>query len=578
MGTILSGHTPGAANPPEREDHMQENHDAVGKPATGKPTPAVPALTRDSKPRDVSDAVVLESLRNDAGGDAELLKAMFGDRLAVDASGPGGLPSEDFYAWHGHWWAESDEFFVEQLLGRVAEAYLHLAEKTATQLRTADAEMAELLEKRLAAVRQRTSQLRQSAHVQKVMKAAKAKLRLRPELWDQQPRLLAVANGVVNLETGELEPGRPADYVRRVAPTRYDPTAQCPLWESSLRVMFRAGHSPVEEDPETVDYLQRLFGYAITGLTVEHIFPVFWGRKGRNGKDTMFETLKSVLGDPLAGPTSKDAILAGEEAATQPYLLDLRGRRLAWVSETEVNARLNANMVKYVTGGGTLIGRSPYDKKVMRFEPTHTICLVTNFKPRVPEHDEALWERLRLFEMTARFVEKPQNHEEAAVWSYPRDAFLRDKLKAEAEGILAWLVRGAVAYFKRGLKPSARVERDTAFWRESVGSPDYNLGYYIERDPEESMNSDMLYRIYLKQSRDADEVPMSLTVWGQKMAAIYPRVHTREGNRYKGIGWAGWLGRSDLEDILGANEDRQRAAQDRQRAAEDRRQRAEESW
>lgn len=45
----------------------------------------------------------------------------------------------------------------------------------------------------------------------------------------------------------------------------------------------------ITEDQEMVDFMQRLFGYCITGLTTDHIFPVLWGEHGFNGKGTLLD-------------------------------------------------------------------------------------------------------------------------------------------------------------------------------------------------------------------------------------------------------------------------------------------------
>src|SRR6266851_7012587 len=102
-------------------------------------------------------------------------------------------------------------------------------------------------------------------------------------------------------------------------------------WEQCLREIFE--DKPGEEREALIAFLQRLFGYGITGSTVHHIFTLFYGIEGFNGKDTIFETLKAVLG-PLVGVVSTDLFVAQDKfrsgGAPTPHLVDLQGKRIAW--------------------------------------------------------------------------------------------------------------------------------------------------------------------------------------------------------------------------------------------------------
>ncbi len=54
-------------------------------------------------------------------------------------------------------------------------------------------------------------------------------------------------NGIVDLKTGELKPGKPTDYIKAVCPTEYDPAAECPIFEKFLLSIF-------DNDLPTVDF------------------------------------------------------------------------------------------------------------------------------------------------------------------------------------------------------------------------------------------------------------------------------------------------------------------------------------
>ena len=62
------------------------------------------------------------------------------------------------------------------------------------------------------------------------------------EVWDRDPWLLGVANGVVDLHDGALRPGGdPSDFLTRAAPYLYDPLLtddDCPYWLAHLDMLF----------------------------------------------------------------------------------------------------------------------------------------------------------------------------------------------------------------------------------------------------------------------------------------------------------------------------------------------------
>ena len=92
---------------------------------------------------------------------------------------------------------------------------------------------------------------------------------------DSIPHLLGVANGVVDLRTGELRARRPEDMLCNVLGVAYDATAESG-WVQKLTTATMA------DDEEMAQYLQKLLGYGISGEVSEEIFVVFTAG-GRNG-------------------------------------------------------------------------------------------------------------------------------------------------------------------------------------------------------------------------------------------------------------------------------------------------------
>ena len=181
-------------------------------------------------------------------------------------------------------------------------------------------------------------------------------------------------------------------------------------------------------------FLQRLLGSGIIGTTSHHVFTILYGEEGRNGKDTLFDTLKEVLG-PLVGVVSNDLFVAQDKfrasGAPTPHLCNLQGNRLVWGSETRQGDKLHIAQIKLLSGGGDISTRQLHGRQYS-FTPTHKLLLMTNYKPHADARDQAFWSRACLLEFGMRFVEHPKTPNERQV-----DPGLKEQLKEERSGILA---------------------------------------------------------------------------------------------------------------------------------------------
>lgn len=332
--------------------------------------------------------------------------------------------------------------------------------------------------------------------------------------WDLKPWLLPCPNGILDLTTGDLRDGKPEDYLRAACPTDYNPQATAPRWEQALHEIF-AG------DQELIAFVQRVLGMALVGEAVEHKLIVLWGA-GRNGKDTILEALAHVLGPALAGAVQSELLLdqgrVKSSSGPSADVMRLRGLRVAWASETNEGRRLDAGKIKLLTGGGNLVGRSPYARYEVSFPQSHSLFLLTNSKPHAPSYDYALWKRLVLIPFTQSFVDDPQHpHEHKA------DKALPDKLKNEAEEILAWLVRGCLDWQAQGLNPPSLVQQATQDYRREEDI----LLQFVEdaciQGPQCMTPAQKLYDHYREWMQKNGLRPMSGNKFGRRMSVQFSK-------------------------------------------------------
>jgi putative DNA primase/helicase len=264
------------------------------------------------------------------------------------------------------------------------------------------------------------------------------------DLFDQNPALLNCQNGTVNLRSGRLRPHSPQDLITQCAPVDYDPNAKAPLFEKFVKELLGA---------ERARFLQRWLGYSATGETREHKLLLHIG-EGANGKSTLIEVIEDVLGSYThTAPRGMLTDSRGDDRHPTE-IADLFRRRLVTSAESEDNATLRESFVKLVTGGDRLTGRY-MGKDFFSFSPTHKLQLLTNHKPNIKGSDHGIWRRIILLHYTVKFGTEAEIAAGRA--TQLRDPTLKDALLAEREGIFAWLVRGAIDWYRDGLQPPASV-------------------------------------------------------------------------------------------------------------------------
>jgi putative DNA primase/helicase len=248
---------------------------------------------------------------------------------------------------------------------------------------------------------------------------------------DAHPYLLNAANGVVNLRTGELTPHDRGLLLTKMVPFAYDPQASCPRFLDFLSQVF-------EGDAQLVSYLQRLCGYVTTGDASEQVFFIFVGA-GANGKSTLLNALSWVL-DRYASHTPSETLVAQKMGRSSSNdLARLNGMRLVTASEFNPGEKLATGLIKQLTGNEKITARFLF-REHDEFVPTFKLVLATNDIPHMEAADDALFRRVIPVPFNRVFARDEQ------------DRTLSDKLKDEAEGILAWMVKGAVDWCHGGLQ------------------------------------------------------------------------------------------------------------------------------
>ncbi len=249
-----------------------------------------------------------------------------------------------------------------------------------------------------------------------------------PDDLDRDPWLLNCANGTIDLRAARLLPFTGEDLMTKRSPALFDAAACCPTWLAFLEQIF-AG------DVEVIAFMQRAAGYCLSGSTAERVLFILYGA-GRNGKSTFLEVLRYVLGDYASG-TPASTIMSQRNKGIPNDIARLKGARFVSASETSEGAEIDEAFVKVATGGDTITARF-LNAEFFDFRPQFKIWLATNHKPSIKGTDPAVWDRIRLVPFTVRIPDDQL------------DKGLRDKLIAEADGILQWMIVGCRSWLRQG--------------------------------------------------------------------------------------------------------------------------------
>jgi len=258
--------------------------------------------------------------------------------------------------------------------------------------------------------------------------------------------LFNVANGTLNLKTGELQPHDKQDLISKKSHIKFDPDAKCEEWDKFL-------HKVMGEDQELIKYLRRILGYLLTGDTSEQKFFFLYGG-GRNGKSTFLEVIGYIIGE-YADTTPMNTFMQQKNEGISNDIAGLKGSRFVSAQETEKGRAFAESKIKQLTGGDTIKARFLH-REFFEYTPQFKIFIAGNHKPTINETKEAIWNRIRPIPFTVRI----EDHE--------RDTHLKEKLIAEAPGILNWMLEGCLNWLENGLQCPSSVTSATQEYREEM--------------------------------------------------------------------------------------------------------------
>lgn len=277
------------------------------------------------------------------------------------------------------------------------------------------------------------------------------------------PYVLPILGGkIINFQTFGIRDRVFTDYCLEEVPTNYTGKIS-PAFLKFISDIFL-------DDEEIIDFMRKIVGYSITGITKEQKLFICHG-SGGNGKTRFLDLIANTFGKFYAS-ADKGVLSNVEPGAANSSLFRIAGKRFVSIPETNRGESLNEDVLKRLTGGDRITCRALY-KEEIEFKPRWHLWLATNSLPNT-SNDYAIERRLVLIRFNARFIDIRQEKQKMAEQKMKLtrgqtinwedmvlppsvraiDPDLDEKLASDEfrESMLTWAVSGAHDYLKEGLK------------------------------------------------------------------------------------------------------------------------------
>ena len=236
---------------------------------------------------------------------------------------------------------------------------------------------------------------------------------------DDGPRVVAVANGLLDIRERHLLSHSPLYFNQTAVPFDYDPKAEAPQWLDFL------GGDLWPNDPSSVEALAEFFGYVISGRLDLHKILLLVGPT-RGGKGTIARILAKMVGQRnVAGPTLSSL---SYDFGMAPLI----GKPLAVISDARLDAKINSSVVVErllsISGEDRLTVNRKYREQWTGQLPTR-FMIISNELPRLGDASGTIANRFVALLLTNS-------------WLGREDTGLEDRLTAELPGILNWSLEG----------------------------------------------------------------------------------------------------------------------------------------
>ena len=306
------------------------------------------------------------------------------------------------------------------------------------------------------------------------------------ESLEDAKNYINIKNGLVNLDTMELEKHRKDIFTTSQLPIEYNQSAKCPQFFNFLNDIFN-------DDKDLIKLVQEIMGYCISMEVKADKMFIFLG-EGSNGKSVLSQILMALCGKENVSSVPMKKL---GKAFSRYSLVD---KVLNLATETELGTEgLNTEEVKIITSGDPIYVEKKFEDGYMT-QLFVKLLFCANRLPYSRDKSYGFQRRLVIVPFNKTYVDEPKNDMQGK-----KDSFLQGKLMKELDGILVFALEG----FKRLKNNSFRFTK-AKISQEVVEEYKHELNPFLdfikdnisETDIKYRLESRTLYRMFLKWSEN----------------------------------------------------------------------------
>ena len=253
------------------------------------------------------------------------------------------------------------------------------------------------------------------------------------KLVNQDMKLWVFENGVYDLESCMFREGSPDDFCTHSCGQYYI------RYDSNDKDMIELDNflNKVFPNTEIRKYFMKMLCLAVSGRNSHKIFGCCTGT-GNNGKSVTFDLIATAFGDYYMNLPREFFIGPyNSSSKARPELSRTKGKRLVVFQEVPKDEKINIGVLKEMTGNDRFYARGLYEEGD-EIKPMFTLMLQCNDPPKIPGHDQATWNRVRvilfesLFDANAPFDKSEQFRQK----HFTSDPYISDELKSLASALI----------------------------------------------------------------------------------------------------------------------------------------------
>lgn len=321
-----------------------------------------------------------------------------------------------------------------------------------------------------------------------------SKLIMLPDEFDSNPAKFNCSNKTIDLDRFVVYDHRRIDNLSQLSNIIYDKNAQCPKWIEAIEFYL-------PESPELQKYVQKVFGYILSGYTNQQCLFFLHG-PGGNGKSTIIHILEKIMGE-YGIKTNAETFISNNQS-NDLAIANLDKKRLVVSSELAGNKKFNESLIKDITGEDSLSGRFLYSNS-FTFTPVAKLLLYGNQRPYIANYDKGIWRRINLLPFLTEITDNNRNLN-----------IIKD-LESELSGILNWMLQGYKMLKNEGLLPPEEVLLATEEYKDENNVIGNFIKEMIIKSNNDNIKSCDLYKQFLLWSELNGEKNISHILFSKKL-------------------------------------------------------------